>query len=659
MMQYNSRLEFLAGLRVKQNIYAVLLLRLFLVMVLFSLCRIGFYLYNFSFFPGLSVPDFLLLMWGGLRFDLAAILYVNMLFIVLMILPGNFRFKPFYQQVTKYLFFLTNGIALAMNVSDFIYYKFTLRRTTADVVRQFENEQNLGWLFLHFIVDYWYAVLFWLFLVFVMVKVYNQMKVSGPLLKSKWAYYTFSILAIPLIAWLVIGGVRGGFRHSTRPITLSNAGEYVKDPRDISIVLNTPFAILRTLGKTKVQKVNFYTDSEVEKIYSPVHVPSDSVAFRKENVVIIILESFSREYIGSFNQGKENGTYKGYTPFLDSLIQFSKTWEFSFANGRKSIDGLPSVVSSIPALGVPYFLSPYSSNRINSVASLVEEQGYHSSFFHGAPNGSMGFNAFMNVAGFQHYYGMSEYNNAEDFDGIWGIWDEKFLNFYADQLNQFPPPFISAFFSVSSHHPFNIPSKYEERFKGGPLPIQRCIQYTDYSLRLFFDKVSKMPWYENTLFVITADHTSSDIYFDESRTAWGFFSVPVIFFKPDHSLLGREQGIIQQIDIMPSVMGYLGYPASYVAFGRDVFHDKTEPFAFNYKDDMYQLFKGDYLLQFDGTRSVGLYNFKIDKLIRTNLIRQEPDRVKALEPTIKAIIQQYNNRMIEDRLTVIKPKPVN
>ncbi|MBL7856994.1 MAG: sulfatase-like hydrolase/transferase [Cyclobacteriaceae bacterium] len=652
MISELNRVELFAGWRLRNNIYWILLLCLTLIMLLFSICRIGFYLFNFRFFPGLSVSDFLYLMWGGLRFDLAAVLYVNMLFIVMMILPFNFRFRRSYQLVVKYLFLISNGIALAMNVADFIYYRFTLRRTTADVFTQFENEQNMGSLFFHFLLDYWYAVLFWVMLMVVLVWVYNRLKVSGPLLKNRWVYYSLGVVTIPLIAWLIIGGVRGGFRHSTRPITLSNAGEYVKDPRDISIVLNTPFAVFRTVGKTKVQKLNFFSDQEVEKIYSPIHTSPDTGSFRQENVVIIILESFSREFIGALNQDKQNGNYKGYTPFLDSLIQFSKTWEYSFANGRKSIDGLPSVVSSIPALGVPYFLSPYSTNRITSLASLLKEKGYHSSFFHGAPNGSMGFNAFMNIAGFQHYYGMSECNNSDDFDGIWGVWDDKFFTFYADKLNTFQQPFVSAFFSVSSHHPFKIPEVYESRFKGGHLPIQKCIQYTDFSLRNFFNSVSKMPWYENTLFVITADHTSSDIHFDESRTAWGFFSVPIIFFKPDHSLMGRDSEIIQQIDIMPSVLGYLKYDKPYVAFGRNVFEVGAKPFAFNYKDNAYQLFADDYLLQFDGTRSIGLYNFKKDRLIRNNLINAEPELALSLEPKLKAIIQQYNNRMIEDRLTV-------
>ena len=234
---------------------------------------------------------------------------------------------------------------------------------------------------------------------------------------------------------------------------------------------------------------------------------------------------------------------------------------------------------------------------------------------------------------------------------MWGIWDDKFLGFYADKLNEIPQPFMSSFFSVSSHHPFKVPEEFEGKFKGGEQPILKCIEYTDYALREFFKKASAMPWYNNTLFVITADHVSSNVIFNESHTIWGSYSVPVIFFKPDGSLRSTDEGIAQQIDIMPSVLGYLHYDKPYVAFGRNVFDSSSTPFAFNYSDNVYNLYKDEYLLMFDGKRSIHLYNFKKDKLLKEDLKDQQPERVQALELFLKAIIQQYNNRMVGDKLT--------
>ncbi len=181
--------------------------------------------------------------------------------------------------------------------------------------------------------------------------------------------------------------------------------------------------------------------------------------------------------------------------------------------------------------------------------------------------------------------------------------------------------------------------------------IHKCIQYTDYALKEFFRTASVMPWYKNTLFVITADHTSSEIQFREGRTGWGFYSVPLIFFKPDNSLAGERNEIAQQIDIMPTVLRYLNFDKPFVGFGRNLF-SKERPFALNYKDNVYQYFEGDYLLQFDGIRSVGLYNIKTDKLMSSNVLLNFPEAAVSMERKLKALIQQYNNRMIADQLTI-------
>ena len=642
------------AIRPKGNIYLALFYRMALAMFLFSICRIGFYLFNQDSFQGISGGTWVNLLSGGLRFDLTAVIYTNALVILMLILPFEFRFNRIYQRVCSYLFFICNGAALATNVADFIYYPFTGRRTTADVFQQFENETNMGGLFFRFLMDYWYALIFWIVLIILMVWLDRKIKIEGPQLKSKIAFYSFSLAAIPLIGLLLVGGTRGGYKHSTRPITLVDAGQYVKEPSQVNIVLNTPFAIYRTLGKTKIKRVNYFTDNEVEKIFTPVlQVGSDSTAMNKKNVVVIILESFSREFFGFYNRQRENGTYQGYTPFLDSLITKSKTFEYSFATGRKSIDALPSVIASIPQMGVPYTLTPFSGNPINSLGSILKQEGYYTSFFHGAPNGSMGFQAFMNIAGIEKYYGLSEYDNDADFDGMWGIWDEKFVLFMAEEQKKIKQPFLSVFFSVSSHHPFAIPKEYENQFTGGREPILRCIQYTDYALKRYFEKVSQESWFKNTVFVITADHVSSNILFKDGYSLRDRYTVPIIFFEPDVEVtLNMDSTIASQIDIMPTLLGKLGYNKKFISFGRDLFNTQSQPRTWNVTDGVFNYYEHDFVLRFDGNKTIGLFNFKLDTQFKNNLLLENPEIAQALENQIKAIIQQYNNRMIDKKFTI-------
>ncbi|MFN5169902.1 MAG: LTA synthase family protein [Cyclobacteriaceae bacterium] len=519
--------------RWRHSVYGTLVMLVLALMALYSVSRVGFYLFNTSFFPDMTLSRMLTIMRGGLRFDLAAVLYSNVLVVLLLILPLNLRFRPGYQTLVKWIFIIVNSIMLAINTADFIYYRFTLRRTTLSALDQFENEQNLGLLFGRFLIDYWYAVFFWLLLVVVLVVIGRLIRLETPQGRSKWITYGGGLVLMLVSIALFVGGVRGGFANSTRPITISNAAAYATEPQDVHLVLNTPFAVMRTARANVIRKVEYFsTEEELNRVFNPVVVPTDTAAFRPMNVVVIILESFSKEFVGAFNRDGSIQDYQGHTPFLDSLISVSRAYQYSMANGRKSIDAMPSVLASIPSIEVPFVLSHYSNNPVNGMAALLRRKGYYTAFFHGAPNGSMGFDAFANMSGFNEYFGKDEYGNDDDFDGYWGIWDHKFLGYFAEQMNSFPQPFMTSVFTTSSHHPYIIPEEMEGEFEEGPKPIYKTLRYADHALKLFFDKASKMPWFANTLFVITADHASAEIMYESYNTAWGYFAIPVFSITP-------------------------------------------------------------------------------------------------------------------------------
>jgi len=648
--------KYFSDIELNRNLYLLLIWRFIMVMVLFSVCRIAFYLINRGYFPNTTFTGMLTLMRGGLVFDTTAVLYTNSLYFLLFLLPFAYRFNVVFQTAMKYLYLITNGLALLANCADFIYFQFGFRRTTASIFSEFKHESNLGALMPKFIVGYWYVVVIWIALLAVLYFTYGSSALRRSRIPSTRHSKVLSMvggtLLLIIFSTLMVGGLRGDFKHSTRPITLSNAGQYIKEPLEANIVLNTPFAIYRTLSKQALEREDYFgSEEELNKVYTPVHVPEVSEPFKSQNVVILILESFGCEYTKSYGHHLDNGTYEGYTPFLDSIISNGRMYLQSFSNGRKSIDAMPSVLTSIPMMVEPFLLTSYSGNKLNSIASILNEEGYYTAYFHGAPNGSMGFQAFANSAGFDDYFGMNEYPDKSDFDGSWGVWDEEFFQFFADKMNGFKEPFCTALFSVSSHHPFVVPERYKGKFKQGPMPINQCINYTDFALRKFFQTASRMPWYKNTLFVLTGDHTSQSSYL-EYKTNLGAFRVPVIFFKPDGSLKSQIDGLAQQIDIMPSVLGYLNYSHPFVAFGRNLFNPEDEPFVVTYATNTYQLVMGDYLYLFNGLTETGFYNYKKDLLLSDNLSGQFPEIEARMEEKVKAFIQQYNNRMLDNRLTV-------
>ncbi|MER2999406.1 LTA synthase family protein [Pontibacter populi] len=636
-----------------QNVHAALGLYLSLAMLFYTITRILFFVLNRHLFEATTIADFAYLLLAGLRFDLSTVLYTNLLFMALMLLPFRFRYNTGYRKLLKYVFIVTNSIALSANLIDIVYYRFTLRRTTWSVLQEFANE-NGGALAGSFIVDFWYIPLIWLLLVALLAWLYGKIQMQSPPRVSSWVYYPAHTAVMVLIVFLSVAGMRGGFAHSTRPITLSNAGEYVKRPNEMYLVLNTPFSMLRTIGKTNYSRVNYFEEQQLKDIYSPIHTPSDTAAFQKKNVVIIVLESFGKEAMGGYNPdriGKDG--YQSFTPFLDQLMQDSKVYWHSFANGKKSIDALPSILTSIPSIQEPFVLTPYASNDLPSLPRTLNAEGYHTAFFHGAPNGSMGFSAFMNLIGVKEYYGTDEYKNDADFDGMWGIWDEEFLQFTADKLNTFQEPFMGTVFTLSSHHPYKVPERYEGKLKKGPLPLFQGINYTDMALKKFFEKASKMPWYNNTLFVITADHAGAPRHYPEYNTDWGAFAVPVLFYAPgDKAFKGTEQRVVQQLDIMPTVLSYLNYNKPYFSFGKNMLDTTAQDFAVSYNAGVYQWIEGDLLLQFDGAKTIALYNYQQDIMLKQDLKDSLPEKRQQMENRVKAFIQQYNNRMIDNKLLV-------
>ncbi|GHT21807.1 sulfatase [Bacteroidia bacterium] len=636
-----------------------------LMLVVYYLCRIAFFLINKGYFPDVTFSHLWTLLKGGLQFDISAIIYTNLLYILMQVLPFKFRLNAVYQTVAKWVFVVSNSIAVLANCLDIGYFPFTNRRTTGTFFSEFENEGNLSAVFLHAALDYWYVTLVIFALIFAVFKLYYKPAGGDDAvgagcalpLRRNVLYYSLHTLLMCGVVYFSIIGIRGGFGPTVRPITLSNANAYVNKPAETAIVLNTPFCIIRTLGTTVYKNPAYFKDeAELEAIYSPIHQPQPTEAFKPLNVVILIIESFGKEYSGFFNTHLDNGTYKGYTPFLDSLYAEGLTFEYSYANGRKSIDAMPSVLSSIPMFIEPFIVTPYSTNEISGIADILKEKGYYSAFFHGAPNGSMGFSAYAKSAGFDAYFGLDEYGN-KDLDGTWAVWDEPFLQFYADKMGEMQQPFVSSVFTASSHHPFKIPQQYEGKFPEGTQPIHKCVGYTDYALRQFFKKMAQYEWYKNTLFVLTADHTNQTAH-DEYLTDINRYAVPILFYHPSSDLKGLKTMPVQQTDIMPSILGYLNYDKPYFAFGQDIFNTREDDkFVANYNSPRYQFTKGDYFLQFDGQTTNAVYAYKSDVLLHDNLVealkaRHDKVPLQEMETQLKAIIQQYIVRMSENKLTV-------
>lgn len=634
------------------NEYKILAIRILLVYFFYFIARVLFFTYNQNLIKVEGPYDFLRLCYHGLTFDTTTILYINSLFILLSVLPLVVNTKKKFQKFLLWLYFVTNLLAYATNFIDFIYYRYSFNRSTRASLDTLQNESNKSLLFVNFLHNYWHVFLLFFGLSYIWIMLYKRTKVKAVTEHKNTKYFAFSIANFLLIVTLCIGGIRGDFKKSTRPINILDASRYVTNSSQADVVLNTPFAIIRTWNTNSFKKENYLPKATVDSLLVPIKYYKNNPA-TKPNVVVFILESFAREYNGAFNKGTKIPGYEGYTPFVDSLAQHSLIFTNAYANGWKSIHGVSSVIAGIPSFKDAFTSSPYPKQKIESLVSTLKSEGYDTSFFHGAPNGSMGFLGFGNILGYDHYYGKTEYNNDDDFDGVWGIWDEPFFQFFYKTLTAKKQPFMATLFSVSSHEPYKVPAKYEGKFPKGKVNINECIGYTDYALKQFFNAAKKQPWYKNTIFVLVADHGNTVAY-DEYLKEFNRNTVPILFFSPDGKYVGENKDWAQQIDIYPTILDMIGYPKPFRSWGRSLINDKqVPPFVVKYSSNVYQFMEGNYICCFDGKAVVGFYA-KEDKGMEHNLIKNKTPEMDAIAKRCKAFVQDYMERIIDKRLTTVK-----
>lgn len=623
-------------MKTKPTSHSILFIqRIAIALVIYSLLRVAFVLLNKSFFPPADVMIFV----GGIVFDLSAIANVYLPFILASTIPFSFRSKSGYQLFLKVLFYLSTIISIVVSLSDLIYFRFTLKRSTADLLDFITTGNDMFRLIPQFLKDYYYMVVVAIIFIVIVELLYRKTE-KRAITPTTW--WKSSIMFIVLIGLAVIAS-RGGIQ--LRPITAMEASKYTTIDR-LPMVLNTPFTISRSLFKEGLSPVHYFEEDELNSIYTPEHTINNNPVSSPPNIVLLILESFSAEYIGFYNDGK------GYTPFLDSLMKESIVFENAFANGKKSIEALPSLLAGIPSLmESPYATSIYNNNSINGIGTLLKTKGYTSSFYHGGINGTMNFDIFSQIAGIDSYYGLNEYPNQVDYDGNWGIFDEPYLQYFADELTKKSTPFFASIFTLSSHHPYTIPSQHQGKFPKGELEIHESIGYVDYALKRFFEKAQQQPWYANTVFILTADHTAQTAN-PAYKNRTGIFKVPFVIANYSDSAEVISSPV-QQTDFIPLALDLSGFSGNAIFFGNNPLTE-SEHFAVNYINGIYQLITNNYSYLFDGEKAVGLYNLKTDPTQQKNLMDTTRMDQQKLDKKLKAILQQYTNRMVNNNLTLKK-----
>lgn len=642
-----------------RNDFTLTLYRLALVYLALLLLRVPFYAINADTLGGLSWSEVPGLLAGAWLFDTANICYCYGLFVLLSLLPVRWREGALYQRLLLWIWGVVSGVVVLANSADAVYFHFAKKRFTAEEFHFAQNE-NTGHILWKALGEYWWLALCAAGLLWGMLWSYRRARYAPTRIASPVRYYAVCGAGLAVALFAMVAGMRGGVSRAIRPITLSNAAHYATSPAKASLVLSNPFCVLRTLGNQTLSVPTYFrSEEEVAAYFSPEHRPvADSLRgplfgkLKGYNIVLFMLESFSYEHSGYANPGLY-ARGESYTPFLDSLMRQGYLFRRGYANGRKSIEALPSVLSSIPSFKTPFVLMPQSLGDTRGLGTLLHDEGYSTWFFNGSEARSMGFVAYARLAGLHNIRTREDYEAARgtsDFDNYWGIWDAPFLQYMEAELNRAPQPFFSAVFTLSSHHPFVVPESYARTLPEGRTKIHRPVAYTDRALQEFFAAAQEESWFQKTLFVFVADHVSSETFSPVTDTPTGNMHITYFFYTPDGSLRGDDPQVAQQIDLMPTLLGLTGYRQPYFAFGRDLFGTPpSQGFAIDYLNESFQWIGDSTVLLFDGKQPTHLFNLRRDPLEQHNLLERgvAPDSLELLR--MKAFLQSYYTRLSQRR----------
>jgi len=652
------------------NIYSLLFAKTLIAFGVLMIAQLFFILANLRILHVETFGEWMGILWGNILYCMATVGVCFAPYFLLNLIPFNFRWNRHYRNLVELLLYIMPLIAIIlMNFSDAVYYQFTFRRLSGDTFRYMGISGNLASLTPYFLTNFWYATLTGVVLMIVSVLLSCHIRLMP---RNKYNNHTTNdIVGFVIGCLLVLFMATGGLG---KPLRWDGAYRYCQ-PKFTPLVVNSTYSMLGTFMGGTLEPVHYMDDDRARSLFDPLFV-ADTSSFaatstgwkagmghwmvsstdslgnstqpyrtRYSNVVIIVLESFSQEYMGCYNPHCKVSR----TPFLDSLAKHSIVYQ-GRANGKKSIEGIPSVFASLPTLMTfPLTLSDYANNRLHGLPAVLDGYGYHTAFFHGSYEGVMSFDKICRQMGFEEYYGMDEYitdrtSKDSDFDGYWGIFDEPFLQYMVHRMSTFPEPFMAGVFTLSSHNPYVMQPDHKGDFSEGQHPILRVVSYSDNALRQFFNSARQCDWYRNTLFVITADHPGPGLS-REYNDYDGWYRIPMMFYLPRY-----EEGlapssadpvhtaqfsprIMQQLDIMPTVLDYLGVESPAVCFGTSAFRNP----------DGWQISYGNGYYQLEDSHGIAL------------LCRGET-RGNGNADLLKAVVQQYNRRMIDNALAPPKTK---
>ena len=662
-----------------------------------SISRLVWFVANVFWLPPIGIDEYVYAHLVGIYFDVPVVIGLFLPVWIWVIFGHSWRDR--FPAINRILFVISSMTVLIFNGIDTGYSQVTAKRSGYELFDILGDDANR---FAPYIIDNWYIILG---LAAMGYFIYRWVPIRGHYPDINFRMRPLrGLIATLTFAAICLLGFRGGFQ--LRPLRAIDASNFVQ-PEIAPLVTSTPLQIISTWKRNGLPNFEFDIQfpansaitSEPKTSASQHWLFDNSTALSpfpmsrtlgggwvQPNIVVIVVESLARDYTG-FGNGTQ------FTPYLDRLAADPNTlyFPFCYANGTKSIEMVPSIFCGMPSLMSEFYVtSAYASNKVNNAYKLAK--GYKTAFFHGSNNGTMGFQSFLKQTGLQQYHGIDQYPSdlyQRDFDGNWGIFDEPYLQHFIrcmDTMNDGKQPVFASVFTLSSHHPYTIPKPYLNKLPGTPETVQHTIAYADIALQKFFQTAATKPWFNNTVFVITGDHTShSDKEYFYSQS--GHYEVPFLIYAPgidikhiNEKLYRSEelrnqqlriqqpqtftnpsrnewadiintatQKTLSQCDIIPTLWNLLGANNPRLGFGRSAFDPNYKGYSTHIDKDLYYIIQYPFVLALDQEGKVVDYHKQLRNNNKAQKLPLVGPQFEWLRATLQCQMKEYSSRIKQNR----------
>lgn len=365
-------------------------------------------------------------------------------------------------------------------------------------------------------------------------------------------------------------------------------------------------------------------------------IPAKEIGLGKMNVVVIVEESFGSEFVGAL------GDSRGLTPNFDRLSKEGMLFTHVYASGTRTVRGLEAITLSLPPIPSESVVKRPGSENMTSWGKVMSENGYQTSFLYGGHGYFDNMNYFYQTNGFA----ISDCDSISQpkFANIWGVSDEDLFNHaidYFDNQAAREKPFFSIIMSTSNHKPFTFP----EGIPGVPAKgggRNEGIRYADYALGKFIDQSRSHSWFNNTLFVVVADHGAR--VYGRAQIPIKNYEIPLLVYAPGKVAVGKAESIMSQIDIAPTILGMLGLPYRASFYGHDVLSPSRTPntVVFNHNFNVAILCDNQLSVLGLGKKVSGFtYDAKTDKQVPIELSPQAAELAMSYYQTAYELFKRH------------------